>query len=350
MPSNHLPPDDPASTGSSDASAAPRPSSFASNRAARLVADIGGTRARFALLDEQGAPQQVQILAVADFAGPVEAIEAYLDEVGCYGLQAAAIALAAPVDEQEIRLTNAAWTFARSEMKSRLGLARLLLLNDFTALALALPHLAASELRQVGGGKGVALAARAVLGPGTGLGVSGVVFDRGRWLALAGEGGHCSLAPADGRESAILALAWRELQHVSAERLLSGSGLPLLHRLVAEVDGRACVALTPAEIVAQALANDDVQCRAVIDTFCAMLGSMAGNLALTLGARGGVYIGGGIIPRLGELFDRSPFRARFETKGRFAAYLAAIPTYVMLAPTPALLGAAHALAESEDGP
>ncbi|HCZ15118.1 MAG TPA: glucokinase [Candidatus Accumulibacter sp.] len=315
-----------------------------------LVADIGGTRARFALLDDQGLPHLVRILAVADFAGPVEAIEAYLGDVGCAGLRAAAIALAAPIDEQLIRLTNGSWTFSRAEMQARLGISRLLLLNDFTALALSLPRLPAGELRQVGGGTTLALAPKAVLGPGTGLGVSGVVFDRGRWLALAGEGGHCSLAPADGRESAILALAWRELQHVSAERLLSGSGLPLLHRLVAEVDGRACEALTPAEIVARALANEDVQCSAVVDTFCAMLGSMAGNLALTLGARGGVYIGGGIIPRLGDLFDRSAFRARFETKGRFAAYLAAIPTYVMLSPTPALLGAAHALAESDDGP
>ncbi|WP_313950754.1 glucokinase [Accumulibacter sp.] len=316
-----------------------------------LVADIGGTRARFALLDHQGSPHLIRIMAVADFAGPVEAIQAYLRELGCSALRAAAIALAAPVHDEVIRLTNGSWTFSREEMKSRLGLSRLLLLNDFTALALSLPRLNANDLRQVGGGTAVPLAAKAVLGPGTGLGVSGLLFNRGHWLALAGEGGHCTLAAADEREAAILALAWRELPHVSAERLLSGSGLPLLHRLVAEVDGRAAgEALTPAEIVSRALANGDVQCRAVLDTFCAMLGSMAGNLALTLGAQGGVYLGGGIIPRLGELFDRSHFRTRFEAKGRFAAYLATIPTYVMLSPTPALLGAAHALAESEDGP
>lgn len=315
-----------------------------------LVADIGGTRARFALLDELGAPHLTRILAVADFAGPIEAIEAYLAEIGCRSLRAAAIALAAPVHDEDIRLTNGSWTFSREQIRSRLGIARLILLNDFTALALSLPRLTTSDLRQVGGGTPRPLAPKAVLGPGTGLGVSGVIHDRGRWLALAGEGGHCSLAPADGREAAILALAWRELQHVSAERLLSGGGLPLLNRLVAEVDGRACEALGTVDIVARALANDDVQCAAVIDTFCAMLGSLAGNLALTLGAQGGVYIGGGIIPRLGARFERSAFRARFETKGRFAAYLAAIPTYVMLSPTPALLGAAHALAESKDGP
>ncbi len=312
-----------------------------------LVADIGGTRARFALLDDQGAPDRVRVLAVADFAGPMEAIEAYLAEFGSPALRAAAIALAAPVHEPVIRMTNAPWTFSRVEIISRLRLTRLLMLNDFTALALSLPYLAAADLRQIGGGRAVGLAAKAVLGPGTGLGVSGVLFDRGHWLALTGEGGHCSLAPGDRREAEILALAWRELGHVSAERLLSGTGLPLLYRLVAEVDGRRRDSLSTAEIVGHALSGEDPQCRAVIDTFCAMLGSMAGNLALTLGAQGGLYVGGGIIPRLGEVFDRSAFRARFEAKGRFAAYLAAIPTYVMLCPTPALLGAAHALVENE---
>lgn len=315
-----------------------------------LVADIGGTRARFALLDESGAPDRVRILAVADFSGPAAAIQAYLTEVGGPALQAAAIALAGPVQNEVVRLTNGAWTFARADLMAELGLSRLLLLNDFTALALSLPQLAAADLRQVGGGVPVERAPKAVLGPGTGLGVSGVLFDRGHWLALTGEGGHCSLAAADARESTILALARREFEHVSAERLLSGSGLPLLYRLVAEVDGRRGEPLSTAEIVARAITGNDVQCRAVIDTFCAMLGSVAGNLALTLGAQGGVYVGGGIIPRLGDIFDRSPFRARFEAKGRFAAYLAAIPTYLMLSPTPALLGAAHALADSEGCP
>ncbi|WP_300450983.1 glucokinase [Accumulibacter sp.] len=319
------------------------------NRGARLVADIGGTHARFALLDEHGSPERVRLLAVADHAGPEEAIAAYLGEFGNPALHAAAIALAAPVHGEVIRLTNAPWRFARAEIQRRLGLECLLLLNDFTALALSLPHLTASDLHQVGGGVAVPLAPKAVLGPGTGLGVSGVLFDRGHWLALTGEGGHCSLAPGNRRESEILALAWREFEHVSAERLLSGSGLPLLHRLVGEVDGWHAAPLSTAEIVARAVAGEDLHCRAVVDTFCAMLGSLAGNLALTLGARGGVYIGGGIIPRLGGVFDRSAFRTRFEAKGRFAAYLTTIPTYLMLCPTPALLGAAHALANSEGG-
>ncbi len=317
---------------------------------ALLVADIGGTHARFALLDERGLPERVRVLAVADYAGPVEAVQAYLHEFGSPPLRAAALALAAPVHADVIRMTNADWVFVRADITARLGLAQLLLLNDFAALALSLPHLAAADLRQVGGGTVVPLAPKAVLGPGTGLGVSGVFFARGRWLALTGEGGHCSLAPGDRREAEILALAWREFAHVSAERLLSGSGLPLLYRLVGEVDGWSGEPLATPEIVARAVSGDDPRCRAVIDTLCAMLGAMAGNLALTLGAQGGVYVGGGIIPRLGDLFDRSAFRTRFEAKGRFASYLVAIPTYVMLCPTPALLGSAHALADSEGCP
>ncbi len=312
-----------------------------------LVADIGGTRARFAVLDDGGALQQLRVLAVEDFAGPVEAIRAYLDELGGIPLRAAAIALAAPVHEAVVRLTNAPWVFSRAEIVRQLGLERLLLLNDFAALALALPSLAPADVRQVGTGAAVDCATRAVLGPGTGLGVSGVCFARGHWVGLSGEGGHCTLAPADAREAEIIALARHEFGHVSAERLLSGSGLPLLDRLVAKVDGRPHEALSTPEIVARAVVGDDPQCRAALATFCAMLGSLAGNLALTLGARGGVYLGGGIIPRLGDFFDRSDFRSRFEAKGRFAAYLAAIPTYVVLSPAPALLGAAHALAESE---
>lgn len=318
----------------------------------RLLADIGGTRARFALLNERGLPGKLRVLAVADHVGPVEAIAAYLEEVGQDQVSEAALAIAATVGDDIVQLTNADWTFSRREIAARLGLSRLLLLNDFTALALSLPHLADTELRQVGRGSALPLAPKGVLGPGTGLGVSGLLTDRGRWQPLAGEGGHVSLAPADQREAAILALAWRAAQntsapHVSAERLVSGSGLPLLHRLVAEVDGMAFQALSAAEIVAHALGGDAL-CRAVIDTFCAMLGTLAGNLALTLGARGGIYIGGGIVPRLGGLFDQSAFRERFEAKGRFATYLASIPTYVMLSPAPALVGAAYALAQPQN--
>jgi glucokinase len=226
-----------------------------------IVGDIGGTHARFALLDEANMPQRLQVMAVADFAGPVEAMQAYLAASAIPTPSAAAIAIAAPVHDGVVALTNAAWSFSRESITARLGLRKLLLLNDFSALALSLPRLPAAELRQVGGGSPAPGAAKAVLGPGTGLGVSGLLHHGADWLPLSGEGGHCSLAPADAREAAILALAWREFEHVSAERLLSGSGLPLLHRLVA--DGRrprTHVPLNTVEIVAGAVAGDDRQC------------------------------------------------------------------------------------------
>lgn len=314
------------------------------SKSAHLVADIGGTRARFALLDAAGVPGEIRVLDVDDHAGPCEAIEVYLAQVGPRQLGAAAIAIAAPVGDSTIRLTNANWVFSRDELLTRLGIAHLRLLNDFTALALALPHLPAKELRQVGGGTALTFAPKAVLGPGTGLGVSGLLANRGRWLPLAGEGGHLTLAPADAREAEILALAWREMPHVSAERLVSGSGMPFLHRLVAVVDGFPETEMETPEIVASAL-DGNAHCLATINTFCAMLGTVAGNLALTLGAQGGVYIAGGIVPRLGNLFELSPFRARFEAKGRFSSYLASIPAFVILAPAPALIGAAYALSE-----
>jgi glucokinase len=189
----------------------------------------------------------------------------------------------------------------------------------------------------------------AVIGPGTGLGVAGLVRSGTGWTAVSGEGGHATLAPGDERESGILRLARRRFDHVSAERLLSGTGLPLLHELVAEVDGRPAGAApaSTADIVAGALAGD-AACNATVDVFCGWLGSFAGNVALCFGARGGVYLGGGILPRLGGLLDRSAFRSRFEAKGRSTGYLAAVPTRVILCPAPALRGAARMAAAIPD--
>ena len=351
-------------------------------QAASLVADIGGTRARFALVDATGRVGREAVFELADFAGPLAAIKTYLQSCGQPAIDRAVLALAAPVgDGERVRLTNAVWIFDRTELMAGLGLRELLLINDFTALALSLPVLPPTALRQVGGGSPDPAAPHALIGPGTGLGVSGLIPANGDWLPLAGEGGHVTLAASDGREAEIIALARREFPsanahpypalgsapsspapaapdlprvsaaaphappasaHVSAERLVSGSGLPLLHRLVNQVDRRAVVPLDAPAIVAGALAGD-AACRATIDTFCAFLGSVAGNLVLTLGARGGLYLGGGILPRLGRLLDDSPFRQRFEAKGRFAELLANIPAYVILAPAPALQGAAQLL-------
>jgi glucokinase len=186
----------------------------------------------------------------------------------------------------------------------------------------------------------------AVIGPGTGLGVSGLLRTHGQWLALQGEGGHVTLPPVDEREIAVVTRLRQRYTHVSAERVLCGDGMELLHRTLAELDGLPDPALPASEITKRAIDGSDSRCVATLAMFCGWLGNVAGNLALTLGARGGVYIGGGIIPRLGEHLATTPFRSRFESKGRFAGFLASIPVYVITARYPALLGCVQAMANS----
>ena len=227
----------------------------------------------------------------------------------------------------------------------RLGVARLNVLNDFAALALALPALQARELRAVGSGKAAAGGPRALIGPGTGLGVAALVHgSEGRETVVSGEGGHVTLAATDDDEAAVLAWLRSKYGHVSAERALSGPGLGNLHQAWAAVQRVDVADLSAAEITRRALVGDDAACVAAMQLFLGFLGNVAGNLALTLGATGGVYLGGGIVPRLGDSIQASPFRQRFEAKGRFAAYLQAIPVWVIdSSGVPALRGAARSL-------
>ena len=310
----------------------------------RLVADIGGTNARFAMIfDNAGTLSNERSMSCDPYAGPVDAIEAYLKETNAPQPHEIAMAVATTIGADRIQFTNNHWAFSVEETRQALGVERLLMLNDFTALALSLPHLSAAQQRQVGSGQATANAAIALIGAGTGLGVSGLLSTKNGWVPIEGEGGHVGFSPANIRETEILRIAWREFEHVSGERLISGIGLDPLYRAIAELEGVSGPAPTPATITERALRGNDDLCRDVMNTFCGMLGTAAGNLAVTLGARGGVYIGGGIVPRLGEFFDRSPFRQRFEAKGRFSNYLKAIPTKVILADYPALTGAAQAL-------
>jgi glucokinase len=310
-----------------------------------LVADIGGTNARFGLW-YQNALHRQQVFKCASYAGPAAAAADYLADLRATPSlplpRAAAFAVAGPLLDDRVALTNNGWDFSAAETRKSLGLERLMFLNDFTALALAVPVLKADERWQVGGGAPRAGTAIAVLGPGTGLGVSGLLPMEGRWLAVQGEGGHVTLPPVDEREIAVVTRIHRQYSHVSAERILSGSGLELLHRTLAQVDGLAPGTLSAEVITRQALDGSDLRCRETVSMFCGWLGNVAGNLALTLGATGGVYIGGGIIPKLGNFFATSPFRTRFEAKGRYTTFLAAIPVYVITAQYPALLGCAQA--------
>ncbi|HJU17412.1 MAG TPA: glucokinase [Stellaceae bacterium] len=311
-----------------------------------LVGDIGATNARFGLMSPQRELLHNRTLACEDHPTIEEALAVYLGERGELPMpRRGALAIASAITGDRVAMTNHPWSFSVSALKARLGFERLEVINDFTAVALALPHLGEQDRLAVGGGSPAAGAPLAVLGAGSGLGVSGLISAGARWIALTGEGGHATMAPADARESAVLDHLRRHFDHVSAERLLSGPGLVNLYNSLAALDGVPARGYTAAEITDPATGAADPLCREATQVFCAMLGTAAGNLALTLGARGGVYIAGGIAPRLGRGFLASPFRERFEAKGRMRPYLAAIPTYVVTHPLPAFLGCAAVLAE-----
>jgi glucokinase len=311
----------------------------------RLVADIGATHARLALEMAPGVFRHVAVLRCEEFGGIVPLLRFYLAFHAEPALHHAALAVAYPVNGDLVRMTNRAWEFSTDAVRRELALSTLLVVNDFTALAMAIPKLDGEDLMQVGPGKPTPGAVIGVLGPGTGLGVSGVIPTDDGFITLGSEGGHVNFAPADEREFAILQYAWREWCHVSNERLISGPGMEIIHRALAQRNGVEAPPRSAADIVAAALEQGDPLCLEVLECFSGMLGGAAANLAVTLGAFGGVYIGGGIVPRMGEWFRTSPFRARFEAKGRFSSYLSDIPTYVITAPNPALCGVAAILAE-----
>jgi glucokinase len=310
----------------------------------RLLADVGGTNARFAL---ETGPRSIAVVAVLrcdDFENLHAAIRAYLtqvaDVVGRYGpVRHAAIAIANPVDGDVVNMVNRHWSFSVEALRTEAALETLLVENDFAALAMALPHLDAGQCRQVGSGGGQRGRPLGLIGPGTGLGVAGLIPIGPGWVPLPSEAGHATFAPADDVEVDLLRALWNERGHVSCERLLSGSGLEAIHRVLSGSD------LPAHEITRAALDGDSDVCIEAVMRFCAILGTVAGNVALAFGATGGVYIGGGIVPRFGALFDRSPFRARFEDKGRMSSFVAPIPTYLITEKYPAFPGISAMLAE-----
>ncbi|HUK09507.1 MAG TPA: glucokinase [Stellaceae bacterium] len=314
----------------------------------RLLGDIGATNARFAIYGEDRRASRARIMPVDSFPTLPEAILSYLAaEQMEPPLGAAALAVASPVVGDVITMTNHPWSFSISALQRDLQIERLTVINDFSALALAVRHLNADERVAIGRGEAVPSAPIAVLGPGTGLGVSGLVPAQGGWVALAGEGGHATMAATDDRESEVLSRLRRRFTHVSAERVLSGQGLVNLYHALADIEGVPAEPYTPAQIADHEIGEREPMCRAAVAMFCAMLGAVAGDLALTLGARGGVYIAGGIVPRFGARFAETSFRERFENKGRFRSYLAAIPTYVVTAAVPAFLGLAELMERGE---
>jgi glucokinase len=324
---------------------AARPQSVAHPDGPRLLADIGGTNARFALEQGPGEIGQVRVYPCADFPGIAEAIQQYLADTQVGRVNHAAVAIANPVDGDQVQMTNHDWRFSIEATRRAVGFDTLLVVNDFTALAMALPVLTEAQRRQVGPGVRRPNAVIGLIGAGTGLGVSGLIPSEERWFALGSEGGHTSFAPADEREDYVLAYARKQWRHVSFERIAAGPGIVLIYRALAERSGFAVAdELDPPAVVQLALAGDALAHEA-LDCFCGILGTFAGDLAVTLGALGGVYIGGGVVPRLGEFFVQSSFRRRFEAKGRFENYLKGVPTYVITADYPAFLGVSAILAD-----
>jgi glucokinase len=309
-----------------------------------LVGDVGGTNARFALarmVDGRPVLEQHDSFPAERYPTFLEGVKAFLQ--GCEVKPTGGVlAVAGPVTEGEIDLTNSPWRVSETELQE-LGLKPVRLINDFEALAWGAPVVPSEDLGALGGpAEGHAHSTLAVLGPGTGFGVSALVRDaHGHELAMPSEGGHACFAPGDPIEDEILRILRRRYDRVSIERLICGPGLLNMHRALAEIDGRDSHIDDPAQITDQALEDPRSACGATLARFCAILGAVAGDIALTTGARGGVYIAGGIAPRILPFLQASPFRERFERKGRFTDYMREIPTHVILHKHAALLGAAR---------
>ena len=318
-----------------------------------LVGDIGGTNARFGLVGPGKAGQAVdsiQALAVAEFSSVEEALQHYLQSNGNPLVEAAVIAVATPVLDDYLEMTNSHWAFSQQAVARKFGFRRLRFVNDFTALAYSLPWLQPQQLCSLGGPENiVSHGVKAVLGPGTGLGVSAVIPAGESWVALQGEGGHTTLFAQNLRESEIFDCMSRLLQHeeanrhLSYERLLSGSGLEFTYRALMQTDGFPVVTKTAPQILQAGLSGEDPACREILDIFCSQLGQRASDLAVTTGATGGVYIGGGIVPRMQNFLIESNFRTAFENKGRMTSYVQNIPTHLILETYAALTGAAYLL-------
>ena len=300
----------------------------------RLIGDVGGTNARFAIETTTGCFEAPAIYPNKDFAGFAEVLRHYLTQeeavsAGSEKLKYAAVAIANPIEGDWIKMTNSAWAFSIERVRAEFGFEVFLMVNDFTALAMSLPSLPLAYTRQCGGKRAKEGRAIGLIGAGTGLGVSGLIPAQEGWIPLEAEGGHVSFSPFNELEMDILKLARKKYRHVSAERFLSGRGIEFLYELLSEMKEGEKRSLLASEIIERAMNEKNRLCDQVIDVFCNMFGTVAGNLALTLGAKGGIYIGGGIIPRLGERFFDSGFRKRFEDKGRFSGYLAEIPVFVI---------------------
>lgn len=303
-----------------------------------LLADVGGTNARFALLTRLGLGP-ITTVAVRDHASFTDAVAAFSARHPDAGsVRRAYLALAGVIERDRCALTNSGWIVDRCELRDRFGWNDVRLINDFEAVAWSLPHLVRGDLHQIGGHAPVTGAPMAALGPGTGLGVAAYVPAATGDVVLRSEGGHITVPGSSTREDAVIALLRQRLGHVSAERVVSGQGLEHLYQAIQAIDALAAPDRSAPEITRAANAGECTTSRATLDLFCALLGEIAGDFALTFDARGGVFIAGGIVRHIVEPLSRSDFRTRFEAKGRMSGYLAPIPVYLVLHDNPAFVG------------
>jgi glucokinase len=303
-----------------------------------LVADAGGTNVRFALVGADGQLREPKKFASKDFPGIAEAAKAYLADKDARPSHAV-LAVAGPVRDNAIHMTNIGWKFSGDDVARALGMKRVALINDFGAIAYSVPHLGSGDLVAIGPDMRVGRETVAIVGPGTGFGVGGCIPSAQGVVALVSEGGHASFAPTDDVEIGILKTLSARFGRLSIERVLSGPGLVVL----AEAMGAAPGTLMPQAITARAKTDAASFEAQIFARFCAILGSAAGDIALTMGARGGVLIAGGILPAMREVLAASAFRARFEAKGRFTDYMRAIPTHLIVQDFAGLIGAAARL-------
>jgi len=305
-----------------------------------VVADVGGTNIRLAVLDiTNGEMSKIREYPCAQFITIDTALVQYFatlsEPVGylCIGI-------ACPVENDLISMTNLNWQFSKKQLKQKLALQALYVINDYTAISLAVPFVEENQKIKIGGGEEVADGVKAIFGPGTGLGVSHLIKHNEKWVSLDGEGGHSSFAPNTSQQADVLLLLQSQFGHVSNERLLSGQGLVNIYHALCRLAGKQPEFFEAAEITKSALNGECELALQTLTLFCQAMGGFAGNLALNLDCKGGVYIAGGIVPRFIDFFQNSEFRAFFEAKGRFAGFLKTVPTYLITHENPGLLGAA----------
>lgn len=309
----------------------------------RLVADVGGTSIRLGLVgDEDTTPTAIAKVRSADFDSLQAALTGYIEENQATKISEACIAVAGPVNEDRVKLTNLPWAFSQTELQRALRVDKLAVINDFAAVALAIPHLGDADCTQIGAGHADHSLPVVALGPGTGLGAAMLVAHDTHHQVISTEAGHAAIAAETEIEHAIVKHFATNGAHIKREFFISGSGLQALHSALSTLQDAQVPTLSPAEIQQRACAGGDALCEQALSIFCGWLGGVCADQALCCGARGGVYVGGGMVKRFLDFFVASDFRRRFEDRGAMRGYLEAIPTYVIIRDYCALLGAGNA--------